>query len=188
MWNHGVLPSDMDLLSKVGKHSVLIGIILTIVGFVGILFPLFTSLATVSFIAWLMLFGGITAGFMTAKANAKDWLGWLKSFLLIVTGILILVDPFTGIQALGLLLAIYFLFDSFASFALGSSMKPMSGWWLWLLNGVFSVILAVIFLTSWNSFATEAWLIGIFVGISLLMDGLTLLFLGKNIQKLDKEL
>ncbi len=186
MWNYGLLPSDVDLLPKVGKHTVLVGVILTIVGFVGIIFPLFTTLATISFIAWLMLFGGIVAGFLTLKTNAKDWLGWLKTFLLIATGLLILVDPFTGVQALGLLLVIYFLTDAFASFALGSNMKPNTGWWVWFLNGVFSVILAIIFLTSWSSFAEEAWLIGIFVSISLLMDGLTLLFVGKKIQNIEK--
>ena len=182
-----LLPDEKDLLKKVGKHSVLIGIILTILGVVGIVFPFLISLATVAFVAWFMLFGGIVAGFLTAKSNPKDWLGWLKSFLLIGTAILILFDPFTGIQALGLLFAIYFLMDAFASFALGSNMKPMSGWWFWILNGVLSIILAIIFITSWNSFSEEAWLIGIFVAISLLMDGLTLLFVGKKIQDIDKD-
>ena len=66
-------------------------------------------------------------------------------------------------------------------------MKPMNGWWFWILNGILSIVLAIIFITSWNSFAKEAWLIGIFVAISLLMDGLTLLFVGKKIQHIEKE-
>ena len=75
-----------------------------------------------------------------------------------MTGALMIFYPGVGIQAVGLMLAIYFLLDTFAGFALGAAMKPVKGWWLWSLNGFFSLVLAIIFLTSWTSIQETAWL------------------------------
>ncbi len=186
MWNYSMLPNDMNLLPKLAKHSIIAGVIMAILGGLALFFPFYGSLATVAFVAWLMIFGGFAAGYATYKSNKGDWLGWLKTFILIVTGLLMIFYPAVGIQAVGLMLAIYFLLDTFAGFALGASMRPAKGWWLWSLNGFFSLVLAVIFLTSWTSIKETAWLIGIFVGISLLFDGFMLIFMGNSIKKIGK--
>ncbi|WP_456431183.1 HdeD family acid-resistance protein [Nitratifractor sp.] len=187
MWNYGMLPDDGQLIAKFSKHATIAGIVMTILGILAIVYPFSGALFTVAFVAWLMIFGGVMAGFATAKTNPKDWLGWLKAFILIVTGVLMIFMPGVGIQAIALILAIYFLMDTFAGFAMGSMMRPLKGWWLWTLNGVLSLILAIIFLTSWINVAQTAWLIGIFVGISLLFDGVVLLVMGNRFKKLASE-
>ncbi len=184
MWNYSMLPSDLDILPRYSKHAMIIGVILVILGFVGIIYPFYTSVFAMAFVAWLMIFGGIVSGFLTFVTEKNDWLGWLKTLILIGVGVFMLVRPLVGVETLGLLLAIYFLLDAFIGFALGSMMKPSKGWWLWSLNGFFSLLLAIIFLISWTSIAAEAWLIGIFVGISLLFDGITLIVIGNKIKKI----
>lgn len=184
MWNYSMLPGDKDLLEKIGKHSLITGVVFVILGMLALLYPFYGSLVTVAFVAWLMIFSGLMAGYLTMKSNASDWLGWFKAFILVMTGLLMIFKPGIGIQTLGLLLAIYFLLDTFAGFAMGSMMRPAKGWWLWSLNGLFSLILAIIFLTSWTSIQQTAWLIGIFVGISLLFDGFVLIFVGGSVKKL----
>ena len=187
MWNYGMLPDDGQLLTKFSKHATIAGIVMVILGILAIVYPFAGSLFTVVFIAWLMIFGGLMAAFATAKTNPGDWLGWFKAFILVLTGALMIFKPGVGIQAVGLILAIYFLLDTFAGFAMGSMMRPAKGWWLWTLNGVFSLILAIIFLSSWINVVETAWLIGIFVGISLLFDGIVLLFMGSSFKKLSQE-
>ncbi len=186
MWNYGMLPNDMMLLPKFSKHAKIAGITMTILGLLSIVYPFIGTIFTVSFIAWLMIFGGLIAGFATAKTNPEDWLGWFKSFILILTGGLMIFKPAVGIQAIALILAIYFLLDTFAGFAMGTLMRPIKGWWYWSLNGAFSFILAVIFLSSWVNISKSAWLIGVFVGISLLFDGIALLFMGNIFKKLSE--
>ena len=186
MWNYSMLPSDMDILPKLAKHSIAAGIVMSILGLLALIYPFYGSLATVVFVAWVMVFAGFAAGYATVRTNPKDWLGWLKAFILVITGLLMVFWPGVGIQAVGLMLAIYFLLDTFAGFALGASMRPAKGWWLWSLNGFVSLILALIFLTSWTSIQETAWLIGIFVGISLLFDGLMLIFMGNKLKKIDQ--
>jgi uncharacterized membrane protein HdeD (DUF308 family) len=186
MWNYQMWPNDSVLLGKFAKHSTIAGIIMAILGILAIIYPFAGSLFAVAFVAWLMIFGGVITGYATARTNPKDWLGWFKAFILLLTGGLMIFKPAMGIQALALVMAIYFLLDAFGGFAMGALMRPAKGWWLWSLNGLLSLVLAVIFLASWVNVAQTAWLIGIFVGISLLFDGIVLLFMGSQLKKLAK--
>jgi uncharacterized membrane protein HdeD (DUF308 family) len=51
---------------------------------------------------------------------------------------------------------------------------------MWLLNGIFSIVLAVIFLVGWPF--SSLYLVGLFVGISLFIDGVVLLTLGNHLK------
>ncbi len=186
MWNYKLFPKEKEIITKFGKYSTIAGIVLSLVGIGAFSYPFYASVMTVAFIAWIMIFSGFTTGYFTFISNREDWLGWLKTIILIGTGLMILYYPVTGIEAVGFLFAIYFFMDGFAGFALGSSMYPSKGWWIWLLNAFVSLGLGVIFLISWTSIQQESWLIGIYVGISLFFDGLTLLFMGNNFKKFDK--
>jgi uncharacterized membrane protein HdeD (DUF308 family) len=101
---------------------------------------------------------------------------WLKPALLLITGGLVLFYPASGVAAVGLLLAIYLLLDAFGSFALAQSIHPAKGWGWMTFNGVISVLLATLFLIGWP--ATSLWLVGLYVGISLLFDGWALITIG----------
>ena len=82
---------------------------------------------------------------------------------------------------IGLLLAVYFLFDAMASFTLAQSVHPAKGWGWMTLNGVVSALLAVLLLVGWPTMSL--WLVGIFVGISLLFDGAALVAIGWMLRK-----
>lgn len=182
MWN---IPTDGSLFKKFGKHAKIAGVIFMLLGVAGIVFPIFMTMATVVFVAWLLLFAGISAAVMTWQTDRSDWMGWLKSFALILVSLYMLFSPLGGAATLGLLLSIYFFTDAFASFGLASNMRPAQGWWIWLVNGLLSLGLGVIMLLGWPF--SSLYLVGIFVGISLLFDGIALFMGGKFIQKLDDE-
>lgn len=112
----------MNLLPKFAKHATFAGIVMIVLGILAIVYPFAGSIFTVAVVAWIMIFGGFMAGYATAKTNPKDWLGWLKAFILIVSGLLMIFKPVVGIQAVGLILAIYLLLDAFAGFAMGAMM------------------------------------------------------------------
>ncbi len=185
MWN---MPINMEesLFKKFGKHAKITGAIFVLLGIVGIVFPLFMTMATVVFVSWLLLFAGIFAGTMTWMSDRGDWMGWLKSFILVGISLYMLFYPMSGAATVGLLLSIYFFTDAFASFVLGMNKRPHQGWWLWILNGLLSLGLGVIFVLDWPF--SSLYLVGIFVGISLLFDGIALFMGGNFIQKIDKDL
>lgn len=177
-------PIKKDFLKKFGKHSKIAGAIFLILGLSGIIFPQFMSLATAIFFGWLLIFSSLVSGYHTYNTNRSDWLGWLKVFIFFITGLLIAINPFPGVAALGIIFAIYFLFDSFAGFALAFNMRPQKGWWLVLINGILSLAIAIIFLIGWPF--SSLILVGLLVGISLFFDGIVLLSLGSFVDKLDK--
>ncbi len=183
MWNY---PDEESMFESISKHAKVAGVIFIILGIIGIVFPIFMTLATVVFISWLMLFAGIMAGYFTYLTNREDWLGWLKSVVLIGVALFMFFYPMSGVGTVGLLLTIYFFMDSFAGFGITSTMYPNKGWWAWLINALLSFGLGVIFLMGWPF--SSLYLVGIFVGISLFFDGIALFSTGRLFHKIDKGL
>ncbi|WP_456486088.1 HdeD family acid-resistance protein [Hydrogenimonas sp.] len=175
------LEMDEETKQKVAKNAKITGIILMIIGVVGMLFPGIMSLATLFFVAWMLLLGGLMSGYFTWMSDKSDWMGWLKAFVLIMTALFMIFKPMPGVAAIGLLLTIYFLLDSFGNMMIAFAMKPAKGWWMWLLNGILSLLLAVIFLIGWPF--SSMYLVGLFVGISLFFDGIVLVVLGNSLKK-----
>ena len=174
--------SESELLRKFSKNSKVAGVIFIILGLVGIFFPLFMSITSAMIFGWLLLLSGFMALFHTINTNKKDVFGWLKAFVLIFFGGLSIVNPMPGIATLGILFAVYFAMDAFASFALALSLKGTPRWWLILLNAVISVILSFLFISNWPF--GSLYYVGIFIGISLFFDGIMLLSLSSATKSL----
>ncbi len=174
---------NKEFLEKFAKHSKIAGVIFLLLGLVGIFYPVIMSLTTAYFVAFLFLLSGFMIAFHTYNTDKKDWLGWLKAFLYLLTGILVTIYPIPGVAALGIILAIYFFMDGFASFALAGQLKGQKYNWLIVINGILSIILGVIFLVYWP-FGSLV-LVGLFVGISLFFDGIVLLTMSSAIKKID---
>lgn len=155
------------------KTLMLTSILLMLIGVVGIALPQFLSMAIALFAGWLLLFAGSIALFITWHGFRDRWVTWLKPFALIAVGLLILLNPLAGTAALGLMLAIYFMFDGFAGVGSAWEMRPQQGWGWLMFNGATSLLLAMVFILGWPF--SSAWLIGFFIGISLLIDGISLL-------------
>jgi uncharacterized membrane protein HdeD (DUF308 family) len=54
-------------------------------------------------------------------------------------------------------------------------MRPLPGWGWMMANGVLSFLLAAVLLIGWPFSAL--WVVGLLIGISLFLDGVTLLIL-----------
>ncbi len=181
MWNHKNILVDIDdtLVDKLKEYSKTGGILFLVLGIIGIIFPSFMTFSTVVFISYLMLFAGLSSGWMTWMSNKEDWAGWLKSFLLVGVALLMLFYPLQGVATLGLLFSIYFFMDAFTGLGLAFSVqKDKKHRWFWVFNALTSLILAIIFMVGWPF--SSVWLVGFFVGISLFFDGVALL-IGANV-------
>jgi len=181
MWKY---PIEEDLFEKFSKYSKITGVIFVILGLIGILEPAFMTLATVTFVAWLMMFAGFMAGYFTYISDKRDTLGWLKSFVLIGIALFMIFYPMSGVGTVGMLLAIYFFMDAFAGISLALSMRPAQGWIWWMINAIFSLLIGVLFIVGWPF--TSLYLIGLLVGFSLFFDGISLLVTGSIFNKMTK--
>jgi uncharacterized membrane protein HdeD (DUF308 family) len=178
--------NNKEMLEKFSKYSKIYGIIFILIGLVGMFYPTVMSVATAIFYGWLLIFSSFMIAFHTWQTNKKDWLGWLKAFVFMMVGILIVINPATGVAALGILFAVYFLMDAFASFALAFELKPAPMWWLSLLNGILSLMIGLYFIIGWP--LSSFFLVGFLVGVSLFFDGILLLSMGSAAKKTEETL
>ena len=185
MWKY---PQEENLIEevtlKLSKYAKITGVIFILLGMVGILYPTLMTMATVTFVSWIMLVAGLMAGYFTYLSDKDDHIGWLKSIILIGVALFMIFYPLSGIGTIGLLLSIYFFMDAFASFSMALNMRPSSGWIMWIINAIFSILLAVLFVIGWP--VSSIYLVGLFVGFSLFFDGVSLLVTGSIFKKISK--
>ncbi len=173
--------STDELIKSFKTRSIIAGVLLLLAGLVGIFFPGITSLTLSLFIGWLLIIGGTLNGYYTFKSYNTQWIAWIKPILLVLLGVLLLVYPFTGVAAIGLLLIIYFFMDGFAGILFGLEFRPIKGWAWMLLNGIISILIGILFLIGWPF--SSIWLVGLLVGISLFIDGVTMMIVGFSIKR-----
>jgi len=83
MWKYPVIEYLFD---KFSKYSKIAGVIFIILGVISIIYPAFMTLAIVTLVAWLMIFGGFMSVYFTYMSDKNDFFGWLKSFALLING------------------------------------------------------------------------------------------------------
>ncbi len=169
----GIIEMELYMDPGLRRQTKRFAIGLIIVGLIGVILPQVVSITLSFLIALMLILAGIISAYLTWLNYFRSGLAWLKPFLLLSLGLLIAFNPTAGAAALGLLLVIYFLLDGFASISFALMLRPMRGWIWTLINGIISLVLAVIFLASWPF--GSVWLVGLLVGVSLIIDGLALL-------------
>ncbi len=162
------------------------GILFAILGFIAIAIPGISTLSAELFIGWFILFGGLIQTYRTFKARNESgfWGSLIISLLYIIFGVLLLIYPVAGVISLTLLMMFFFLFEGIAKIIMGFQLRPLRRWGWFILNGVFSLIMAAIIWAGWPG--TAFWVLGLLVGINLLFFGLSLAFLALGIPKIDK--
>ncbi|WP_353661554.1 HdeD family acid-resistance protein [Hydrogenimonas sp. SS33] len=176
---------DKETLKKYSNQTIFAGILMMVLGLVGVFAPTLMSVVTVYFLAWLFLFSGIVQGYNTWKSYNGHLGAWLKPTISIITAFLLMFFPLPGVAATAILLVVYLLMDAYSSLTLGWQYRPNKGWWLMLVNGILSIVLAIILLIGWP--VSSLVLVGLFVGISLFFDGAALVGMGLGARKIGED-
>ncbi len=168
-------------------HTKRLSIAFLLLGLAGILFPAFAGLTIAVFTGWILVFSGIFTAYYTFKVNKKSIPGWFKTILLIATGFIMIFNPASGVIALAVILAAYLFTDAVLNFWLAFSLKPAVNKLWAVFNGIISAILGIIFLYYAPNPLAGSWLLGLYVGISLLSDSLMLFQLSRGAGKIIME-
>ena len=180
-----IIGFDGAFVKKFWKSTLITGIVLTLLGMAGVIVPQFASLVVDFSLGWLLLTAGFFALYVVYLSRWRSPVSWLKPVLLLVTGGLLLINPRIGIAALTLLLTFYLLLDAVTNFGMAHDYHPLHGWGWMVFNGLVSLFLAALILFGWPQ--TSAMLLGIYVGVSLLFDGLALIFMSLGARAMIKD-
>jgi len=167
-------------LSNTWKYLVGVGIVISILGVLAIVFPLVTGLALSVFLGALLVVGGIAHGIHVL--SARGWIGALAQVLLaalyIVGGIVLLVNPVVGLTTITLVLSVVFVVDGIFEIYMGVRLRDRRRWWWPVVSGILAVAVGVLLWVGWPS--TAAWAVGLLFGINLLSSGLSTVLVALN--------
>ncbi|MFI1580836.1 HdeD family acid-resistance protein [Embleya sp. NPDC020630] len=156
---------------------VVLGVVLMLGGVVGLIYTGLATLTTMVLFGWLLLIGGVV-GFVQAIQARKEnafWLVVAVSALNIAAGVVLLRRPEVGAQALTLFVALLLL--GAGMFRIVGGVASMSAKMIWtIVVGVVDLVLGLLVLAEWPS--SSRYVIGTFISLALLFDGLSLVSLG----------
>jgi uncharacterized membrane protein HdeD (DUF308 family) len=136
-----------------------------------------TTFATIIVFGWLMIVGGIVE--IINAFLARGWRGFfvllLAGILNIVVGVLFLDQPLLTAEVLTLMIAIVLLVGGIAR-VIYTVFDRFPGWGWALLDGVISTLLGLAIWRGWP--LTGLWVIGLYVGITLIFSGWSWVMLG----------
>ena len=173
---------DENIFKEYSNLSIISGILFLLAGALAISQPAIGGITLVWLLASLFLIVGLFKGFLVFKSHKNSAGAWFKVFGLIFSGILLFVFPVIGAATIAMLLSFYFFFDGFSSIYMGFEFKPFNGWWLSVLNGLISILLAIVILMKWPFSSLE--IVGILVGISFVFDAVVMIYLGIMAKKI----
>lgn len=173
----------MDFLKQSRGLLIFEGIVFTFLGCLAVAVPGITTLSTELFIGWLLLIGGLVAGYRSFRErHSPGFIGsLLVALLYTVFGALLLVYPLAGIISLTLALTFFFIVEGIAKIFLAFQMRSDSRWGWLIFSGLIALAMAYIIYAGWPG--TAFWVIGLLVGINMIFFGISLIFLGFNIPK-----
>jgi uncharacterized membrane protein HdeD (DUF308 family) len=162
---------------------VILGAVLIILGIVALGSVVIASLAAAVVIGFLLLVAG--AGEVIGAFWCRGWSGFflhlLSGVLSIVVGLLFLRAPIEALAALTLLVACFLMVGGI--FKIVTALSYRFAAWGWpLASGIIDTLLGVMIWWEWP--ASALWVIGLFVGISLLFRGFHWIALGLALRTL----
>jgi uncharacterized membrane protein HdeD (DUF308 family) len=151
--------------------SIALSVLMILTGVLAIMIPPVAGIAVLVVVAWLLMFSGaahLVFAWHTRTAGGMVW-ELLLGILYILVGVYALLNPVAGLASLTLVLAIYLFMEAVLELILSFRLRPLAGSnWL-LIDGIITLILAVLIWRSWPS--SSEWVIGTLVGISMLFSG-----------------
>jgi len=153
------------------------GIILVLFGTIAIGRVYLVTKVSVMFFGWLMIIAGMTE-LLHAFWKERGWSGFfidlLTGILYVVVGFMIVGNPQATAVTLTLLITMFLIFDGI--FRIATALSVPNPNWIWmLLHGVVTLVLGIMIWRQWP--LSGVWVIGLFVGIQMLLNGWSLVML-----------
>ena len=124
---------------------VLLGGVLIVAGVVSILVPAISDIAARRVLGSVLIVTGLV---QVVQSGTLNWIGFIWHLLLgilaVVGGALIYMDPFAGVLALALLIAIIFAVHGVTQIGFAWKVRGQSGWHWFLISGCIALTVSVL--------------------------------------------
>lgn len=161
------------------------GIISAFGGVIALLNPFAASITAEIIAAITFLVSGVALiiGLFSAEgAGTKLWMGLLGAAMVFL-GWQLFANPLAGLLSLTAAVGLLLAFEGIAKLFLSFSLDRNNGFWLMLLSAALSLLLSFMIFSSFPISAVSV--LGIFLGVDLLMNGISLIVLSNETKKLE---
>ena len=169
--------SEVMLTRKRTGWDVVLGILLLLAGVIVLAHSVIATAVSVLFIGWMLLLSGVVA-FVASffhREGGSFWLIALSGALMFVLGLFMVRNPSVAALSLTLMAGALFLVSGIVRLVVAASDRENRV--VLIIGGVISTILGLIIL--FNIFTATLVLLGVLVGIEALIEGVTLLIMGR---------
>jgi uncharacterized membrane protein HdeD (DUF308 family) len=158
--------------SDVLTGGILAGTGLVVLGDVAV-----ASVVSVQFLGWTLVIGGaIAIGVSLWLAGRSSfWIGMLGGVLALVVGVIMIRHPEGTLLALSAAIGAVLLISGITRLA--AAVQHPDARAALLFSGLLSLALGLLIFTQWPTSAV--WLIGTLLGVQLLLDGVTMIIVGR---------
>jgi uncharacterized membrane protein HdeD (DUF308 family) len=142
--------------------------------------PQISTIVAETWIALILISAGgakVAYAFQTRNQGGFVW-KLLLSALYVATGVMLFVNPLTGVLTLTLLLGSFLLAEGTFELILAFRLRPQQNWTWVLTDGIITLVLGAMIFFQWPFNAP--WLIGTLVGVSVLFTGVSRIMLSLN--------
>jgi len=181
-WRSEMTAESYNVESSYSKPSIVWPVIMIAVGILALWLPVASSIGVARLLGWLMVFDAVFHFIHAFRSKGAGHIVWkvLVAIIYLIAGIYFLMHPFLAVAVVTLVLAAFFLIEGLVNvFSYFATRKVGATYWL-LLNGIVSIILAVMIWRHWPT--GSLWVLGVLVGIGLLMTGLSRLMMALAIR------
>ncbi len=170
-------------IDRASKSVVYIGLLVLFLGIIAIAYPAGIGKFTAVVIGVFLISGGIfrLSFAIISFSMGSMILRYFYAILMIIAGIWIVSNPDTGLAALTMIMAVYFIVDGITEIAYSFSLMPIGGGAFMLLSGIVGLLLGGLIFFHWPESSNYA--LGIYLGIKLIIDGAMLSLTAYTIRK-----
>ena len=163
-----------------------LGIVLIILGAIAIGSAFLMTIASVFLFGWILIIGGVME--VVHAFWHKRWAGFfldlLTGLLYVVVGWMMVNNPQESALLLTLLIAMFLVFEGVLRIVTAITVR-YPHWGSVLFNGIISLLLGILIWRRWP--VSGLWVMGLFVGIEMLLNGWSLVMLSMTGRNLPEE-
>ena len=164
--------------------SIVLSVLMIAAGVLAICVPVIAGVAVTAIVGWLLIFSGLLHVAFAWRGGGTASVVWevLLGVLYGGIGFYLVASPVAGLASLTLAIAFYLLIEGVLEFVLSLRLRPAPGSGWLLVDGVVTLILAVMIWSTWPS--SVGWVVGTLIGISMFFSGITRLMLSLAVRRI----
>jgi uncharacterized membrane protein HdeD (DUF308 family) len=179
--------TSVDIVRQSSTLSIVWGVLLIVFGVVAIGSPFLAAVAVDVAIAWLIVLAGIVHLMLAFRTHGAGSMIWklLVGLAYVFFGAYLILHPVVGVATLILVVASLFLIEGILNIILFFKMRSLGGSSWVLVDGIITLLLGLMIYMQWPS--SSAWALGILVGVSMIISGVSRVMLSLAVRKTTTE-